>query len=169
MTGHKHNVQPDWAGPGIPGTEGHPVKEPTHEEIAVAAALKFHHLMKMQDDRAFDHSHPVDEYQPQGLSTSSASFPNQLIIQPDYDMPERIEAIFSITPVGATLAVLQLGQRILTFYSGAALTTPLVQTHQVRGMILNSDDQRVFTLTGALTSAPYIGLTGFALTRGQFS
>jgi hypothetical protein len=142
---------------------------PTNDEIAAFAALRLHHMLQLLKDYAFDHTHPVDEYGPQGLSPTSTAFPNSITVQPDYDMPERIDSVTVVTPVGATLSVLQLGQRTLTLYSGAALTTPLVQALQVRGIILNSDDPRVLTITGTLTSALYLGLTGFALTRGQFS
>jgi len=133
--------------------------------IALAAA----HLMKMLKDQAFDYTHPVDEYAPQGMSLASTTFPAVINVQPDYDMPEKIENILAIVPVGTTLATLQLGQRTLFLYSGAALTTPLVVTIPYAGVILNSDDPRTLTLAGVITSCPYLGLTGWALTRGQFS
>jgi hypothetical protein len=125
--------------------------------------------MAMIKDQAFDYTHPVDEYAPQGMSSTMALYPNIINVQPDYDMPERIEAITVIIPVGATLAVLQLGQRTMTLYSGPVITTPIVTSVQCRGIILNSDDLRTLTITGGLTTAPYLGLCGWALTRGQFS
>lgn len=158
-----------------PGPYGSPhsapdrAEHPTPEQIAGRAAVKFSHLMAMIKDQAFDYTHPVDEYAPQGMSSTMALYPNIINVQPDYDMPERIEALTVIIPVGATLAVLQLGQRSMTLYSGPVITTPIVTSVQCRGIILNSDDLRTLTITGALTTAPYLGLCGWALTRGQFS
>lgn len=119
----------------------------------------------MLADKGFDYTHPVDEYAPQGTPGPVQS----LTIQSDYDMPERIETILVVIPVGATSALLQLGQRSIQYYSGAALTTPLVVSNHVSGIIINSDDPRILTFTGTITSQPYLGLTGYALTRGQFS
>jgi hypothetical protein len=137
----------------------------TADQIALLEALKRANLIRSLDDRAFDYSHPVDEYAPQGSPGAVQS----LTVQPDYDMPERITTIMVIIPVGATGASLQLGQRTWQLYSGAALTTPAILPMPVHGVILNSDDPRILTLTGTITSQPYVGLTGFALTRGQFS
>lgn len=153
-----------------PGTAGKPGRTPTEDQIAVLAALRFHHLMQMLQDQAFDYTHPVDEYAPQGMpSAAAAAGLLSVTVQPDYDMPERIETILVIVPAGATSALLQLGQRTLQLYSGAALAAPQVINMHVAGVILNSDDPRILTLTGATTSAPFVQLCGWALTRGQFS
>jgi hypothetical protein len=149
-----------------PGTPGLGVPVPSDASIARIIQLGQAHLLKMLSDQGFDYSHPVDEYAPQGSPGPQQS----VTVQPDYDMPERIEAITVVIPVGATSALLQLGQRSLQLFSDAtALTAPIAQSFEVRGIILNSDDPRILTLTGAITSQPYLGLTGFALTRGQFS
>lgn len=146
---------------------------PTMEQITARAALHFRHLLEELKDQGFDYSHPVDEYAPQGMPAPAAgiTYANVVTILPDYDMPEKIENILVIVPVGATLATLQLGQRTLDLYSGAALTAPLLITVPHAGVILNSDDPRILTISpaGTITSAPYLGLTGYALTRGQFS
>jgi hypothetical protein len=146
-------------------TQGIAVPIPTDASVARIIQLGQAHLLKMLSDQGFDYSHPVDEYAPQGNPGPQQT----LTVQPDYDMPERIESITVVIPVGATGASLQLGQRTIQLYSGAALTTPEVLTMEVRGIIINSDDPRIITFTGAVTSQPYLGLAGFALTRGQFS
>ena len=149
-----------------PDTTGHTAPALTKEQLGEArsaASLRYQRLVK---DKLFDYTHPVDEYGPQGGNNIIA---NTVIVQPDYDMPEMITGVFVIIPVGCTLAQLQLGQRNLVLYSGAALTAPLIPAIPETGLILDADDQRQLTLTGALTTAPYLGLTGWALTRGQFT
>jgi len=220
-------------GAGTPGIRIPPV-DPA--EVLQKEALKRTHLLQMMDDRSFDYSHPVDEYAPQG-----APGPVQAVtVQPDYDMPERINAITYIIPAGTISASLQLGQRTITLYASPPVTAPAVPASTVAqqntagipvqvvitggtitavvvngitvgaaagtytvpaygaisitysvaptwawtalglaaplasallvfGIILNSDDPRILTLTGTITSQPYVGLAGFALTRGQFS
>lgn len=145
--------------------EGIKVPPVNPADVAKIIALSQRHLLKMLRDQAFDYTHPVDEYAPQGNPGPVQS----LTIQADYDMPERIESILVVSPVGATSTILQLGQRSIQLYAGAALAAPLVSSMHVSGIIVNSDDPRVLTFTGAITSQPYLGLTGFALTRGQFS
>jgi hypothetical protein len=140
-----------------------PPVDPRTMAAVIAAAQT--HLLKMLSDKGFDYTHPVDEYAPQGIPGPIQS----LTIQADYDMPERIETILVVVPVGTTSALLQLGQRSMQLYSGAALVSPLVIAMPVHGLIVNSDDPRILTFTGAVTSQPYLGLTGYALTRGQFS
>lgn len=167
FTGPRNTIAKDGSdedqGPGTTG--GKPAHIPTQDEIAVKAALSFHHLMKMVKDQGFDYSHPVDEYAPQGGNGLVAQ---SVTVQADYDMPERITNVFAVIPIGTTFAQLQLGQRTIVIYSGAALAA--YQTFQLSqtGIILNSDDPRILTVTGS-TGTPYLGLTGFALTRGQFS
>lgn len=133
--------------------------------IAAVVAAAQTHLLKMLADKGFDYTHPVDEYAPQGIPGPVQT----LTIQSDYDMPERIETILVVVPVGATSALLQLGQRSMQLYSGAALASPLTIVMPVHGVIINSDDPRILTFVGTITSQPYLGLTGYALTRGQFS
>ena len=124
---------------------------------------------RLASDRLFDYTHPVDEYAPQGAPNTLA---NALVFQTiswqaDYDMPERIEHISYSIPLGTTYCTLQLGQRLIVLYQGAALTTPIVGSI-FTGIVINADDERVFTCTGA-TGTGYIGVAGWALTRGQFS
>lgn len=153
-----------------PGTKGHKQPVITPEQASLFAAVDFRHKLQMLSDQAFNYSHPVDEYAPQGMpSPASGAGLLTITVQPDYDMPERIETILVIIPVGATSALLQLGQRTMQLYSGVALTVPSVINMHVSGVILNSDDPRVLTLTGATTSAGFVQLCGWALTRGQFS
>lgn len=149
------------------GTDAEGIKVPPVDpaDVAKIIALSQRHLLKMLRDQAFDYTHPVDEYAPQGTPGPI----NSLTVQADYDMPERIEAIVIVSPVGCTSTFLQLGQRSMQIYSGAALIVPLVTSMHVSGIIVNSDDPRIATFTGTLASQPYLGLTGWALTRGQFS
>jgi hypothetical protein len=130
-----------------------------HEQLRYLSLLK---------NAAFDYTHPVDEYGPNG-SANSVVITNQVNVQPDYDMPERIEHLAYVLPLGTTTALIVLGSRAIQVYNGPALTTIIASTLFVGGIILGSDDLRQLNLTGTLTSAPYLGLTGFALTRGQFS
>lgn len=148
------------------GTIGEHINSMSKQDLLQLVAYQSLRYQKLGDDRMFDHSHPVDEYQPQG---NAAVITNTLTLQPDYDMPEKIEAITCIVPVGTTLANIQLGQRQLVPYSGSALTAPLIVLLDGIGLIINSDDPRILTLTGTVTSPPYLGLTGYALTRGQFT
>ena len=150
-----------------PDAEGIKIPSITEAQIDRVVALAQRHLLKMLEDKAFDYTHPFDEYAPQG--SPGLVVTNSITVQSDYDMPERIESILTITPVGATGTLLQLGQRTLQLYAGAALVAPLVQSFHVSGMILNSDDPRILSFTGTVTSQGYLGLTGYALTRGQFS
>jgi hypothetical protein len=148
-----------------PGTEGIRVPPVDPKDIMRIIALSQSHLLRMLADKGFDFTHPVDEYGPQGTPGAIGS----ITLQPDYDMPERIESFIVVVPVGATSALMQLGQRSLQLYAGAALAAPLVIVAPCHGIIINSDDPRNVVFTGTITSQGYFGLTGYALTRGQFS
>lgn len=148
-----------------PNTRGISAPEISEQQVRDALLLRSIRYQQLADDKLFDYTHPVDEYQPNGNNTGATPL---LTIQPDYDMPERITSIVVIVPVGTTAANIQLGQRTLPIYAGAALTTPTLFTIPECGFILNSDDPRIATFTGA-TAAGYFGLMGWALTRGQFS
>jgi len=139
---------------------------PTREDISLAFQAELSRYIGLLKDQAFDYSHPVDEYGPQG-STSVVT--NLVNLQPDYDMPEKIICVTVVVPIGATLAAVQLGQRTIEVYNGIALTASLLVNIQGTGIIVNADDPRQLQVTGTVTSAPYLGLTGWALTRGQFS
>lgn len=106
---------------------------------------------------AFDHTHPVDQYQ----WSSGAPAINPVTIQPTYEMPERIDHITFSLPPGTTSALLQLGDRVIPLYGGTALTTQLTSTLQVGGIVLNRSDLRTLTLN-PLAGPFYIGLAGFA-------
>jgi hypothetical protein len=147
-----------------PDTQSQSLPKMTRQDLMELVAYQSLRYQKFSDDRLFDFSHPVDEFQPNGTVIAST-----LTVQPDYDMPEKIESITCIVPVGATSATIQLGARYLTVYSGAALAVPLIVLLDGIGIILNADDLRQVIFAGALTSSPYLGLTGYALTRGQFS
>lgn len=164
-TGGRNQIVPGSGrdtGQGTHGTVPRTLSDTEIHQILAAKSIKYQQL---SDNRLFDYSHPVDEYAPQGTSSIFAT----ITVQPDYDMPERYENITVIVPVGATSASLQLGQRTMVLYSGPALAIPNVITIPNTGIILNSDDARILTFTGAVTTAGYLGMTGFAITRGQFS
>lgn len=148
-----------------PNTVGHVPAIRTKEQVDTYFNAMQARYARMMADRVFDTSHPVDEYGPPG--SPNAVVVSTFTIQPDYDMPERIENICYSIPVGTTLATLQLGQRLIVLYQGAALAAPLV-SFIAAGCILNSDDPRIYSSTGS-TGTPYIGLSGYAITRGQFS
>lgn len=151
-----------------PGTNGIAAAKLTEDQIHQILAVKMIKYQQLSDNRLFDYSHPVDDYAPQGNGGAALTF-QSISVQCDYDMPVRYENVTVIVPVGATGATLQLGQRTLVLYSGAALTIPQVITLPYTGIILNSDDSRVLTFTGSVTTQGYVGLSGFAITRGQFS
>lgn len=145
---------------------GNAAYQPTREEMNDFFSAMQARYTRMMSDRVFDYSHPVDEYGPQGSPGSTVVLAS-ITLQPDYDMPERIEKITYSIPVGTTLASVLLGQRLIILYQGAALAVPVVG-YLSTGIIINSDDPRIFTCTGS-TGVPYFGLSGWALTRGQFS
>lgn len=149
-------------GPNTTGHAAHEITKDYIERFVQGQTLQYQRLMK---DMTFDYSHPVDEYAPTGNPGAQAS----LTVQPDYDMPEKIDHVTYVIPVGATSALLQLGSRTIQLYSGTALTAPIASALYVGGIILNADDPRSITFAGSVTSQPYLGLAGWALTRGQFS
>lgn len=137
--------------------------ETTPGETLIAALA--HHSVELvrQSRMLYDHSRPVDEYQ------STPGWPaNGLIeVTPTYEMPERIEAILAIIPVGVTLAQLQLGDRWITLYQGAALTASLTVVLPHLGIVLSRDDARYLQLTpgvqpGGATGGVHLELMGFA-------
>jgi hypothetical protein len=150
-----------------PNTENaQAVKPLTAEGVQAYFSAQQLRYLRMLSDQVYDRSHPVDEFGPPG--SADAVVVNNFTIQPDYDMPERIEEIAYSIPVGCTFAAIQLGQRYIVLYSGAALAVQLTG-YLKTGVILNATDNRNVIMTGALTTSPYVGLSGFALTRGQFS
>jgi hypothetical protein len=149
-------------GPNTVGEEVKPLSVAGAQAMIAAQLLRY---QRMQADHMFDYSHPFDEYGPPG--SPDAVVVSTFQIQPDYDMPERVEHIAYSVPVGTTFASVQLGQRLIVLYQGTALVTPLVGA-LFTGIILNATDNRIVTFTGA-TGTGYLGLAGFALTRGQFS
>jgi hypothetical protein len=161
--GNRNSMLHGYTDTDVNRPEGHNTKTLTPPEIAMFAQVEQLRYLRLQKDQLFDHSHPVDEYGPPGNPGAVTTF----TIQPDYDMPEKIDNIVYVIPVGTTLAQIQLGQRTINLYQGAALTAPIASFLPI-GCILNSDDTRQCTFTGA-TGQPYVGLSGFALTRGQFS
>lgn len=131
-----------------------------HEQAVLGNLYQQRELLLRIARQVYDHSNPVDEWESQTTAP-----PATVELFPDYEIPERIDCITASLPVGVTSAVLQLGQRYLTLYSGAATTVQTIVHLPVTGMILVRNDRRVLTFTGALTSGFYLGLTGYCLER----
>lgn len=138
---------------------------------AVAEDEQFDALLKMMlaqkqeltriSRQLFDASNPVDEYQ----SAPAMPGTNSINIPPNYELTERIECICASLPVGITAAQLQLGDRTIPLYSGVATTVQTIVTIPYLGILINRDDERVFSVTGAPTTGFYIGLTGHLFER----
>lgn len=115
-----------------------------------------------QSRKLYDYSHPVDEW-------VSDATPNAgpIEIQPDYEIPERIEQITASLPIGITSATLQLGQRniILAAHGATATTSQTLVSLSYIGMILGRSDRRVLSFTGVPTTGFYIGLGGHCIER----
>lgn len=140
-----------------------PVAYAVAEDETDAAKLKLMAAqveeLKRQSRKLYDHSNPVDEYE----SSLGVPASNMVEIQPSYEIAERIECIFASLPVGITAATLQLGDRQIVLYNGAATVLQTIVTVQGTGMILNRNDVRRLTFTGAPTTGFYIGLTGHTM------
>lgn len=169
------------AGPGTNASVIEKVSEQVLYAAAVGESLRY---QRLQHDAEYDYSHPVDDYTPQGmLATDSpaAGAEIQLQMQPDYDMPIRYESVAVLIPAGALTVTLQLGQRTWQLRTQNATADPGQQNPAwiqlpFTGIILNSDDPRILTTvyagtftTGQVSSMPHLSMTGYALTRGQFS
>lgn len=73
--------------------------------------------------RSYNHQHPVEEYQ------GSATLPaNQVIVQPNYQMRERIESILVSLPPGITSASLQLADRTVPLYASGPNTAAVANS-----------------------------------------
>lgn len=141
-----------------------------------ATLLIYEKLREMQDmlrnqRLGFDATHPVDEYSSTlgvpatvNWTDGNVSFATYLEVTRTWDIPERIESILACIPVGATQAVLKLGDRWINLYQGAALTASLtVSLVAPMGMILSQDDERILLLNGTLTAGPtHIEIMGWA-------
>lgn len=106
---------------------------------------------------AEDNSRPVDEYNNQTLAPEAET---SLILQPQWEVTEKIESILITGPTGAI--TLQLGDRTWTLTIPAAgylfIGAPL-------GVYLGRDDPRVLTAT---TAGEYtLELMGHCDTRGD--
>lgn len=122
--------------------------------------LAAQHLeLQRQSRKLYDHSNPFDEFQ----SSSGAPAGGTITVNPDYEIPERVEAILASLPVGITYAELKLGERLIPLYSGAATIVQTLINLQGLGMILNRSDPRVLNFTGVPTTGFYIGLFGHTL------
>lgn len=142
---------------------GQPVAYAVSEDATDEAKLKLATAqlaeLKRQSRMLYDHSNPVDEYE-----TSTGQPANGIVtIMPNYEIAERIEAIIASLPVGTTSAVLQLGDRFIVLYSGAATVLQTLVNLQDVGMILNRSDVRQLTIAGVLTTGFYIGLSGHTM------
>jgi hypothetical protein len=120
---------------------------------------------KRLSSMAFDHTHPVDEYEIIGQNAASLDLGITIRIQYDYD--ERYDCILYSLPLGTTSASLQIGtDRTLQLYNGAAIAVQQMQSLPHLGIVCSSGDERILTLTGTLTSNGFIEMTGWALSRG---
>jgi hypothetical protein len=161
----------------------HPHHIPTREDVSLAFQVELSKYVGLLKDKAFDHTHPVDDYAPQGSFANNVPVAGSTIslnIPTDYDMPVRYEGIHVVIPAGALTVTLQLGQRLIPVRTADATadpgqTEPATFSFTFTGMILNSDDLRVLTVTygagaaGQVFTMPFVSLTGWVLTRGQFS
>jgi hypothetical protein len=174
-------------------TDGRPVRPKTAEDVSLyfqAMQARYTRLLAAQ---LYDHSHPVDDYMPQGmLANGSPALGSTTIlnIPTDYDMPVRYESCAVLIPAGALTVSLQLGQRNWQLRVAQNPLTGTVDPGQLEpawifvpftGIILNANDPRVLTCTYANVVAsatqvgtttptePHVSLTGYALTRGQWS
>jgi hypothetical protein len=174
-------------------TEGFPRKQLSREEVGMYFDAMQARYMRMMANAVYDQSHPVEDFAPVGMLTSGSPAPGStmtLNIPTDYDMPVRYEAVSVVIPAAALTMQLQLGNRVIGIRSVQTPITGTVDFGQLEpalfvfpftGMILNSDDARVLTVTYANVVAsatqqgnstptePFVSLTGFALTRGQYS
>ena len=119
-----------------------------------------HQEMVRQSRKLYDYSHPVDEYQ-----WGAVPADGEIIIQPNWQMSERIDNICASLPLGITKAVLQLGDRQIVLYQGAAIGTQTLVTLNGLGIVLEETNLRQLTFTGAATSNFYISLSGHCLER----
>jgi hypothetical protein len=133
-----------------------------HERAVLGSLFQQRELLLRIARQVYDHSNPVDEWSSQATPPPVGS---PVAIQPDYEIPERIDCITASLPVGITGAVVDLGQRSFTLYSGAATTVQTVVNLNGIGMILSRSDERQITFTGAPTTGYYFGLTGYCLER----
>jgi hypothetical protein len=179
--------------PPSPNTTGQPVRPKTYEDVILYFHAMHGRYERLMAAAAYDHSHPVDDYAPQGMLTGgSPALGSNLVlnIPTDYDMPVRYESCAVLIPAGALTVSLQLGQRYLQLRTAQNPITGTVDPGQLEpawmnltftGVILNSNDPRVLTVVYANVAAsatqvgtttptePHVSLTGYALTRGQWS
>lgn len=176
-----------------PNTEGFERKPLTRDEVGMYFDAMQARYTRMMANAVYDQSHPVDDFAPVGMlsnGTPALGSTTTLNIPTDYDMPVRYEAVSVVIPAGALTMQLQLGNRVIAIRSVQVPITgtvdfgepePRLFVFPFTGMILNSDDARVMTVTYANVVAsatqtgtstptePFVSLTGFALTRGQYS
>jgi hypothetical protein len=130
--------------------------------------------MRRQARQNFDHSHPVDEYiSSLGIDAinnwDGAPWTSAVIVQPTWDMPERIESIVVGLPVGCTNAVIKLGDRWIPAHPHPG--TPITASDTVaprivldgHGFLIDQNDDRLLLMTGTLTAGPtHFELMGYA-------
>lgn len=135
----------------------------TVQDTTMDMFLKSQAALHMQlvriNRQTYNKSRPVDEYQ--GLNSPTL----QLTWLAEYALQERIESITASLPVGITTAVLQLGQRFITLYSGAATVVQTLVNLQGLGIIIGESDNRALVMTGAPTTGVFIAMAGFCLER----
>lgn len=119
-----------------------------------------HQELLRQSRKLFDYSHPVDEYQ-----WGNVPADGEIIITPNWQIPERIENITVSLPVGITGATLRLGDRQIPLYQGTATTAQTLVSLPNLGIVLEETSLRQLTFTGAATSPFYVALSGHCLER----
>lgn len=141
----------------VPGIQP-PNPNPEHTAVAFTLSILQDMLRGMRN--RFDHSHPVDEYQ----STTGVPTGGRLDIQPTYDIPERIESILAVIPIGVQAATLQLGDRIFSLLGAAAPTTvATIVSLNGLGIIIGQSDERVLLMSPVPAAGPtHIELMGWA-------
>lgn len=131
-------------------------------QILLKALIKNYEEAKRQSEKLYDHSHPVDEY---------AAFPSvpssgDILWQPDYELPARIESLSVVLPVGITSATLYLGERAIPLYSAAVSTSLTLINWTNLGYILNRSDVRKLSFGAPLGAPGFIALSGHCLEAG---
>lgn len=133
--------------------------------VLANSSIRTAETLKRIEDKLYDFSRPVDEY----VTIPAAAAPvNGIIIQPDYTVAEKYETILVSLPLGITSATLEIGtDRLIVLYAGAATTVQQIVALQGLQMIVDANDKRVLTYTGAATSTGWLELMGHVFSEGN--
>jgi hypothetical protein len=132
--------------------------EDEYKSASLGMQYETHRTMTRLFRMIWDRQHPVEEWQ-------DGYYNGQPVTIQPVARVTRIESITVIIPVGCTNAILQLDQRVMQLYTGAALTVPQIVNMTNLGMILNENSIRNLTLAGAPTSQFFVSLAGHAMER----